>query len=194
MDDEDRLLKTSNSTSYTKIGTLSSGHEHFRRNTGRTFFDEIDSAWVSLGREAGSAAGTNTFTPFGGNYIYQGYDYSNGHWWDDGNASKLYSSILYDRTYGYNGAFEYKTSLNAATLGLLSKRGFLDFNIRSIGRGGSDFNFVNAFITLDIDENPVIASEVPEPSTLAMFSFGMMGLVFRRSKLKTNHKRIGNGT
>jgi hypothetical protein len=66
----------------------------------------------------------------------------------------------------------------------LASGGILQIAVTSDNYWGGSADQLGSFgeYTLTVSEGPVLVSEVPEPSTLAIFALGLMGLASRRFK------------
>lgn len=84
------------------------------------------------------------------------------------NFTQYSGDVLYSNTYG-----PVSLGIGSHTVNALSQS-WVAFS--PSGNGSSDFNF------LTIDNISAAASAVPEPSTLAIFALGIMGLASRRFK------------
>lgn len=111
------------------------------------------------------------------NYYSMGQKYIGVATWDGRVANDWYATLAYTDEYkGFGGSRTISTGVSADQALRLRTTGFLTYHTYIEGDG----YLVSAKMTLDVQPNPVI--DVPEPSTLAIFAFGMIGLVSRRFK------------
>jgi hypothetical protein len=100
---------------------------------------------------------------------------------DDGKTISIYDTVNYtDRHHGLTGQWEYTTQYSGFDLySALLFRGVINYQTEITGSG----YLTSAVLNLDITPNPI--EEVSEPSTLAIFALGMIGLTLRRFKKKS---------
>jgi hypothetical protein len=111
------------------------------------------------------------------NYHSMGQKYIGLATWDGQVANDWYATLAYTDEYkGFGGSRTISTGVSADQAQTLRTTGILGYHTYIEGDG----YLVSAKMTIDVEPNPAI--DVPEPSTLAIFALGMMGLASRRFK------------
>lgn len=182
-DSSDSVFYHSSSSSSSNPSYYSScGGGNYCRSQYDYYYDyereEYDNALVSTldGNFSSNSLSTTrylsgTTTSDGSSSFWHGNHYDTTYNYD------RYYNYIYD--YGYNN-WSLDLTLSSLALDSLSTTGLFNFGISS--QNSTDFLLRSAVMTVDINENP---ASVPEPSTLAIFVLGMIGLASRRFKKKS---------
>jgi hypothetical protein len=111
------------------------------------------------------------------NYYSMGQQYIGVATWDGQVANDRYATIAYTNEYkGFGGSRTISTGVSAGQAQTLRTTGILGYHTYIEGDG----YLVSAKMTIDVQPNPSI--NVVEPSTLAIFGLGIIGLASRRFK------------
>lgn len=145
----------------------------YHRNGTWDSTSESEKALVSVNDQ--SLEGATAYHEY--SYVYENQDSVVN---SPGHTDKYFTN--YAKTVsGYNGSFCLSDNLSDMSLLDLSLDGILNYSVTATEGG---LRLEQAYLFFEVNENPLSAAPVPEPSTMFLLGSGLAGLAFYRRKRK----------